>query len=71
MNLQRLRQLGFDRSHHIPFTKHYSVKCSQCEALVVNGVPTHERSCPNATKECKGCNAELPMNGPAYCKDCQ
>lgn len=23
------------------------IKCSQCEALVINGVPTHEHGCPN------------------------
>lgn len=25
----------------------YRVKCDQCEALVINGVPCHEQGCPN------------------------
>jgi hypothetical protein len=45
--LRRLRSLGFDRAEHVPFTTHYRVRCSQCEALVINGIATHERGCPN------------------------
>lgn len=44
---QQLHDQGFDESSHIPFTKHYRVKCSQCEALTINGVPCHETGCPN------------------------
>lgn len=71
MNLHTLRVLGFDQSQHVPFTKHYRVRCSQCQSLVINGVPTHETGCPNATKGCKGCDAVIPARGPAYCNDCQ
>ena len=46
------------------------VRCSQCEALVINGMPSHERGCPNATHECAGCNARVPVN-VKYCEDCQ
>lgn len=43
----RLRAAGFDRSEHVPFTKHHRVRCSQCKALVILGVPCHENGCPN------------------------
>lgn len=47
------------------------VACSQCEALVINGVACHETGCPRATKECRGCNALLPARAYNYCPDCQ
>ena len=43
--------LGFDQAKHIPFTKTYRIKCSQCEALVINGVPCHETGCPHVRRE--------------------
>ncbi len=45
--------LGFDLS----VSEEYgcTIRRSQCEAPVINGVPTHETGCPNATQECKGC----------------
>jgi hypothetical protein len=39
--------LGFDESTVVSFSKETRIKCSQCEALAVNGVATHERGCPN------------------------
>ena len=45
-------------------------KCDQCEMLSINGVPCHEKGCPNQTHECKGCNAKIPMN-QKYCEDCR
>lgn len=27
------------------------IRCSQCEALVINGVPCHETGCPNTVRE--------------------
>lgn len=60
--------LGFDRTvRSRPGL--LDVACSRCDALVINNMPTHERGCPNATKECSGCNARVPMNG-LYCGDC-
>lgn len=70
MNLQTLRALGFDESSHVPFKKQFRVKCSQCEALCINGMPTHEHGCPHAMHECRGCNALIPV-GVRYCRDCQ
>ncbi len=46
------------------------VKCSQCEAVFINGVPCHETGCPNQTHECEGCHATVARKG-AYCEDCQ
>lgn len=45
--LQQLKEQGFDLSTVVPFAREWRVRCSQCEALVINGVATHERRCPN------------------------
>ena len=50
--LQRLRDRGFDRSYNIPFEKGWRVRCSQCEAAVINGIAAHETRCPNIPREC-------------------
>jgi len=42
-----LRDLGFDDSEYDEDDERWSVRCSQCEALVINGVPCHEHGCPN------------------------
>ncbi len=47
MRLRELRNMGFDNSRHVPFTKNFYVACSQCEALCINGMPTHEIGCIN------------------------
>ena len=47
MPLQSLHEQGFDKSYCIEGTDQIKVKCSQCEALVINGVPCHENGCPN------------------------
>ncbi len=70
MDLNTLRLLGFDDSIHVPFTREYKVRCTQCQAACVNGVPTHEHGCPNAVHECKGCNTLVSMN-VRYCEDCK
>ena len=43
----RLRARGFDLSSAVPFERAWDVRCSQCSALVINGVPCHERGCPH------------------------
>jgi hypothetical protein len=63
------QMLGFDLTKAIPFQKGVRVRCSQCEAMVINGLATHERGCPNQKHECKGCNAIIDYKG--YCSDCQ
>lgn len=47
---ERLRQAGFDLTKYDWADKSYRVRCSQCEVLVINGVATHERDCPNQSK---------------------
>lgn len=66
--LQSLREKGFDESVHIPFTKNYRVKCSQCEALTINNIPTHETGCPNFMQECRGCSNLISYYG--FCENC-
>jgi hypothetical protein len=70
MRLATLRALGFDLSTHIPFTRYFRPRCSQCAALAVNGMPTHERGCPNTRHACAGCDALIPA-GQRYCPDCR
>ena len=66
--LASLRAHGFDGSKHIPFTKRYRVRCSQCEVLVINGLAAHEQGCPNQVHECRGCGEIIAHKG--YCQDC-
>ncbi len=51
MRLQDLINKGFDNSEHVPFTKRFYVACSQCEALCINGIPTHETGCINTKRK--------------------
>ena len=45
------------------------VRCSQCESLVICGIPTHETGCPNARHECQGCNEQIAIQ-QRYCQNC-
>lgn len=48
--LKKLRDRGFDKSEY-NYSKHkHIVCCSQCEALVINGIACHEIGCPNEIK---------------------
>lgn len=49
--VQRLRDQGFDRAEHIPFTKRYRIRCSQCQAAAINGYPCHETGCPHIVRD--------------------
>ncbi len=66
--IESLSVRGFDRSCILRegFVK---VRCSQCEALFINGIAAHESGCRNATHECAGCNATVPLR-VKYCDDC-
>ena len=55
-----LRARGFDRSHAVPFERGARVRCSQCEALVINGIACHERGCPNIVPVCRECGSLDP-----------
>jgi hypothetical protein len=50
----RLRARGFDRSFA---TRELGARacCSQCEALVINGIACHEHGCPNIVPVCREC----------------
>lgn len=67
MTLSTILARGFDRSSMDGLS--IIIRCSQCEALVISGVPAHETGCPNARRECRGCNAMVPMN-QKYCDEC-
>lgn len=69
MSLDILRFKGFDESKHVPFTKQYRVKCSACNALVINGTPTHEHGCPNKPSECRECGCMIPAGERCDCLD--
>jgi hypothetical protein len=54
--------------------------CEQCQALNINGVPTHEQGCPNSwlhpwtgrpyLRECKECGGEfVPRDRYQTCCD--
>ena len=45
--LSRLKSAGFDRSTYNRENGYWRPRCSQCEALVINGCPCHESGCPN------------------------
>jgi hypothetical protein len=51
---RKLRQLGFDKTTYDRSSGSYRVRCSQCQAAVINGVPCHERGCPNQKRSHKG-----------------
>lgn len=68
MNLDRLIELGFDRSYDAGKGFNH-VGCSQCSALSINGTPCHESGCPNTKQECRGCDA-IVGRGVRYCEDC-
>jgi replicative superfamily II helicase len=52
--LQSLRRRGFDRSEYDRSRGTHHVRCSQCEALVINGVACHEAGCPNEKRKRRG-----------------
>lgn len=68
--IEEFRRHGFDKTTNILFTRRYRVACSCCEALVINGMATHETGCPNARRECDGCG-DLIANNRRYCDSCQ
>ena len=61
---------GFDRSRVIPFEHGVRIGCSQCEALAINGVGTHEHGCPNRPRyvECYVCGYDVKV-GEVCCQD--
>lgn len=68
MNIRTLKVLGFTDSRRTGKGMYRPI-CDSCEAMVINGYPTHERGCRNAMHECEGCNTIIPTN-QRYCEDC-
>ena len=50
----RLRSLGFDETRYDRESGYYRVRCSQCQAAVINGVACHETGCPNQRRAERG-----------------
>jgi hypothetical protein len=67
MKIERLIELGFDNSEHNG--GFLVVRCSQCNTMVVNGTPLHEKGCPNETSECNDCGCPIPHND-VFCTNC-
>jgi hypothetical protein len=44
---EKLRRQGFDESYVSRDSGAVRVRCSQCQALVINGMACHERGCPH------------------------
>ena len=69
--VQRLKAEGFDQAEYLPASHTWKVQCSQCEALVINGHPTHETGCRNAMRECAGCDTLIPaLAFSRFCQEC-
>jgi hypothetical protein len=69
--LQRTIAKGFDLSTRNSLQS-VTVGCSQCNAVCVNGTPTHEHGCPNyvASIECAWCGTECDPKASDYYKTC-
>jgi hypothetical protein len=50
----KLKRRGFDLTTKVRGEPRFNVRCSQCEAVSINGVPTHETGCPNAKRRNAG-----------------
>ena len=67
--LERLEREGFDNSR-VSGAHTVRIGCTACDAIAIQGVACHESGCPNAQKECAGCNELVPMR-VKYCEDCR
>lgn len=65
--IEMLHAEGFDLSRAVRFERAAIVRCSQCEALVINGHPSHERGCPNQRIECRECGSMVPRGEDCSC----
>ena len=65
----RMLAQGFDLTY-ISRADNVRPRCSQCEAMVINNIATHEHGCPNIVRECAGCSNLVPQH-QRYCADCR
>lgn len=68
MTLSELEFLGFDSSES-DGEGYLRVRCSRCEALVINGTPCHERGCSNKSHECRECGCSIPAGESCDCME--
>ena len=50
--------------------KSITIRCSQCEAAVICGVPCHENGCPNRNYPCRECDINRVGRDGALCETC-
>lgn len=76
MTLKQLIDYGFDTSEHFNDHTHdddqgyNKAGCSQCQVMVINGIPCHETGCPNQTHECQECMTQI-KKGRRICDECE
>jgi hypothetical protein len=75
--LESLYHRGFDlstpegRDEYGRFSAAIVVRCSQCAALVICGVPTHEHGCPNGRcYDCRECGQRYYRDAEAAAQCC-
>jgi len=61
-NQRQLEELGFS-------VKDRRVYCDSCQAVAIQGYPTHEFGCPNQKHECTEC-CTLIGRGYRLCESC-
>jgi hypothetical protein len=60
--------LGFDESTRNKRGS-VTVRCSQCEAVAINGTACHEHGCPNRSHKCRECGDTLRHGTECNCGD--
>lgn len=72
--IERLELRGFTVTPQ-KFKKEVAISCDQCQALAINGIPTHETGCPNQRHrvDCFVCGCEFLSkykHRGQTCEDC-
>ena len=66
--LEQRQAEGFDRSY-VSSAEYVTIRCSQCDALVINGHACHEMGCQNRRIACPECGDMLPLLQRCDCMD--
>lgn len=64
--LEQRQAEGFDRSY-ISSAEYITIRCSQCDALVIQGRACHEIGCPNRRVPCPECGDMLSRDRACDC----